>query len=243
MDAVNQSINEALKSGRYFEDALEWYHYKYVYPFAKIAFLLVIAISVTVAFVVACHTINKLLPLHESSAHAISVKDTFGVIPNIHSLAKKEESPQYSLASYLLSHYVMARESYAYKDLDRLQRHVKSSSSPVVYRQYIDIYTNENIQNPKRLYENIINREVEITEIKFIGTRAIPSRALVSFLTRLRKTSMEVLEEKHWVASVNFNLPNIEDIANLETPDLKFVVNNYAVRLASLEQASEKKAR
>ncbi len=146
-------VKDAVADKSYFNDALDWYLFRYVRCVSDRTILI---FSTILSFTVAVFLIQMLqqaFPLVEKSPIYIRAKDESKYYPNLVYLRPKKDSPQkqnfdpqivtvdQAVAKYLLKTYVKEREGYDYRAADANKvntklTHIRNLSSPNEFKKF-----------------------------------------------------------------------------------------------------------
>ena len=224
MEEVNKSIANSIKSGQYFIDARKWYFMEYVYPTIERSFFLLIAsclLFCVMALGIFCQTITS---EDLRGSYIINLPDTIKQVVHLHTLDPKIK-PEQSLNEYMLSYYVMTRESYDFDNIDHqlvALSNVSTTDAFVNFRDYISI---NNVNSPQFLYQKDHTRTITVQNVKTIDN----NHAAVYFTAVVTSQVDNSSESTRWVANISFATSSLEYLLEIRSPRLDFVVTSYAV--------------
>lgn len=232
---INKDIAEKIRDGSYYNDALEWYMRKYIYPISERTLMIMITAVVAVIFLLSASNIKSLITENPSIPFPIKVEDSVDHFSYIKPLAKPSESTQEAVARYLVEDYLMTREEYIPEDVrnNKLKyklKKIKSSSSKQVLEEYKNYMSELNPYSPIVRYGDSTTRNITIKSFKFLGSDATSGKAVVTFEAETQKDGEEAKSKSLWEATVLFRLPDIETVARTGSP-LRFLVKYYKAKL------------
>jgi len=235
MDNENSQLNEAIRTGRYFEEGRKWFATIYVGPIAERTFFLAIAILSVIVFLISLKALMGFIPLSKQVPVVIpAVANSEVMIPRVIPLKKGHESINESITNFLVEHYVVAREGYSPTNFDRNVRFVYGNSSSSVYASY------QTGVDPK-------NAESFAAKLGADGERVITVRSIritpngSSYSARVDFAADMITAEDNvktrWTAKLDFTYTDISvdtvkdenGEEHLATSEPKFQVVNYAV--------------
>ena len=172
MSEVNKSIADAIKSGQYFYDSRNWYYNKYIYPSVERTFFGIICACFI--FVAACMLIFTSTTTSEvlESTYIVDLKDTIKQEAKFVPLDEKIE-PSKALNNYMLSYYVIARESYDFGNLDVQLTKMSNLSTLPVYNQFRNYMSINNVDSPQFVYQKDNLRSIQVTAVKYLSPSSV----------------------------------------------------------------------
>lgn len=229
MDDISRSVAKNVKSGQYFEDARQWYTYKYVGPVTERSTLLVMLVVMGLALCVVSYTFYALYPIKEKIPLIIKSHDAISSDPFIRPLGEDLMYPQKSLAEYLIRDYIENRESYNFEKREKYLLRIKNASSKQVFKQYTTEISITNPQSPVLVYQNGLRRYVEIVSIHFPGGYDMIDRAVVKFKATVEDKKTKQKTTTLYKATMRFSLSDLVYVSKTKSP-FEFIVTNYSVQ-------------
>lgn len=224
MNYIDRSILKSLKSGQYFIDAINWYERKYIFPSTERSILFILALVFLLTSAVTIKYTNKVFPLHEEISFPIISNDIDDFVPIIKKISRPEESIEYSLAKYLLSNYLIIRESYDYYNIETQLNIIKNNSFRKVYEEYAQQLDLSKIDSAIYKYQNNFTRKIEIISAK---SNKDLDTIEIFFNAKVMNYLNQVIEESEWKAEMSFIMSDIDK--EKENNKLNFLVSEYKV--------------
>jgi type IV secretion system protein VirB8 len=231
---VNKAIAEHIDSGKYFEDARDWYISKYVMLFSIRALYAIIALIIGISAHVIFDSARQDYTVKQYP-FSIYAEDELKYFPLIKSIARKKEPINLSVAKYLASQYVELRENYKFsnqvgEEKDKLLMKISSLSTKKVYRDYLNYMDpNLNPDSPLVVYKNVTQRIVSVKEITSPNNKnVIPDNIEVKFEASEIDKEGNIIKT-NWIAEVEFSMSDIDKVFD-KTETLNFIVTKYYVR-------------
>ncbi len=225
MDQTPSQITEKVRSGEYFREAQRAYADMYVDPMSQRYFYLFITLVSLVIFCIVLYAMTLLYPLSPQVPFIYMSQNMDEELPRMSALGSADEKPDYALKRYLVSEYVMRRESYNINALEINVRVVRAMSSPEVYNTWQKELDPANSQSPIAQFERHTIRRVHIVSITQLhdGTFDIVYDALISGDNGQKKL--------RYMANIalRFTEVTVDQNSGKATP-VEFVVTGYQTR-------------
>lgn len=220
---VQQQMKAAIKDGSYFNDAYDWYFFKYLSPICDRTLLVFSGTISAIVIFLLFQMIQQSFPLVEEFPIFYKSKDQAVYVPKLSGLksyyANSSEDDKKEIgrvdeyvARYLLATYVKGREEYDYSKAsiaevnDKFKR-IKDTSAASEYTKFQALMSRNNPLSPLRYFGKNVDRQVQIESIKFIRKepegfasiakdfmiKEIPTQAEVRFKTTL--TNRDAIDE------------------------------------------------
>lgn len=228
-------VKQVYESGKYFNDAYNWYCDRFLSPYSERVFLFFLSVFSLIIVLIVVSIIIKLFPLKETFPVLVHQEDSLLYTPVIKKL--KPENIDYtsneSVARYLAMNYVklLFDNNFSSNDLnvlrDKLEK-IKNFSTKSVYEE-ARLYLND-------LFKENINQRVEIKEIRFVhNSRDIydynRENYRIEFDCKIYKFSGEEIEESKIKILLTFKFNNINyDSRTSSFEPIKFIVNNFIIK-------------
>lgn len=230
VEIKDNNIVQDIDNRKYFENSFDWYANKYLLPVNEYSYVVILAIITIFCCFITGINIKALLSDDKETPIVIQREGDVKTFPVIHSISNSYKTPQESVASYLLSYYLMTREEYIFKDYDYKKnlKRLKRYSSKNVLREYQNFTSKFNPNSLLVKYKYHTNRLIEVNSVSFVKSYGSFKKAKVRF-----KSTEQSLGKKdvvqNWEALINFRLTNVDYISGNDVP-LRFVINYYKVR-------------
>lgn len=181
MDNSYQETYQKIKSGQYYKDAVDWYNIIYIYPHVQRAFFLTITILSVIVSVGGVWSVYTFLPIVAEVPLAVEVEDKSEMYSTIRSLGNKQVPYQdYYVMEYLLTEYIISRESYKYEEVQKNLNFVKTFSTPEIYDYFNNYFNIRNPQSPILRYKqngvvrvNVSSVSVTLPNLKMVKRSTI----------------------------------------------------------------------
>ena len=229
MDDINRSVAHNVKNGQYFKDAREWYVQKYLCPITERTILVIMMSVLLFAAFVTITSIFSTLPIERQVPFIVKVSNSIDYYSVIKRIGINSEDPQRPLTEHLISNYVLGRESYDYSKLEAQKKRVKGSSSKQVYKRFIADLSINNPTSPILLYQQEIQRTVEILSVTLQSSDKSFDSALVKFKATLNNGRTGQKDTSIYSALIAFTISDINEISQTKTP-MQFIVTEYNVQ-------------
>lgn len=243
MSKENRSeITEKIDNGSYYQDALDWYMDKYIYPVTERSFMIILAAFAFISFAFIAINIKSLIVDKTRIPITKYVESSVDTFSNIRHIRNEGESTQNAVARYLLKDYLKTREEYFpeimqdKKKIKKIFRKIKITSIKKEFRKYNFLMNRANIFSPLIRYKNDTTRTVKVQSVIFDNDDASTGRATIMFNDLVTVSNIDNIGEKKeadstsFKARIKFNLPDIVTIAKSGAP-LRFVVSSYEVEV------------
>lgn len=230
-DSVN--IAKLVEEGRYFDDAQNWYHIKYIKMLGYRSYGMIAAVAVLLIALTIAMNLKNVISVVQPLPFLARVADTTQDFPAIRPLSTKDESVQRSIARYLIVRYVSLREYYdpvVMADRARfksIQNQIRSTSMQKVLKDYKHFMNRRNPYSPFVRYGKSTKRQVTVKKIDFIDEGQFSGKVNVYFVATEKRFQKET--KTNWVAEVHYKLSDVYSSYFVGAP-LSFVVSYYAVK-------------
>lgn len=167
MEDEREKATELLKSGRYYDEAMKWYKSRYIFPKTQIAYLLILASASVVFTLVSISGTLSIFPLKDRSEiivkRPLRPNERMAVKP----IGNPREEASIGYLKFMLKEYVIAREEYNPKKLDRDFSFVVETSSDEIFTEYLAIADqNQNPNHPVWQYGTQVIKDISVTKIE-----------------------------------------------------------------------------
>ena len=232
-------VARSIDDRSYFKEGLDWYKEICLMPVCERSYLIIVTVAACFAFAVTVINMQLIADNTEKIPLVVDVKES----SNDGYYTKKlsddiEESPQLSVADFMIRSYIQAMESYSpdLKDNDNMAarlRTVKTMSSKNIFNKYRSYMSMLNTKSPLRRYNTHTSRQADVYAIEYSRDYLFNAHASVYYrVTETPLTPESKLEKPvttRWVADLHFRLSDVESIARSEAP-IKFQVTTYTSR-------------
>ncbi len=218
------SVNDLIAQKKYFDVGFHWYFDKYLSFFwqKRLYFYFFIVSLVTFFIIVKMNT--DVLVDHRVIAPVVTYTDNYDEIAFIRKLQIAGiDDPNILVANYLIEKYIIAMESYDFKNIDEQKMFIKSNSSSFLYMNFDDYMSIDDSSSPILLYgmRDKINVAIKSIDIKS-DESGVPNMANVKFATFKNDV---LLEEKQ--AVIEFYIDNVFNVSKTKDAKFNFLVFKY----------------
>ena len=237
MDDISRSINQYVKSGKYYEDARIWYVNRFIMPVSEKSYLVILVAIYVIVLAVGAYYYSNTHPADPEISYLVFRDDVSKTYAIVKPVGKDKEIPQIGISKYLLESYVENRESYDIKNIHKQLAYVRNTTIPSNYSKYEDMMSINNPSSPMMIYQDLYTKAIKIHKVNLlkssseVGYKLNPAsgsmKAVVYFQSILKNiaTNKDVFEE--YVATIDFNVENIEEIIKEDSKKLGFLVSGY----------------
>ncbi|MFZ9181174.1 MAG: VirB8/TrbF family protein [Rickettsiales bacterium] len=253
----NEFIRDSIHTSKYFDDAKDWYFFRYISPICDRTYLF-IAISVLTILMFIIYQINlAIFPLRIVQPIYIQAKDDIGPYDvNLVKIKPKKGEANYdaniqnfddSVIKFLLVKYIKDREEFDFRkgnvtDLNLKFSVVKNNSSFLEYKNFQKIMSKENRSGPIQYFGKNYFKTVRINNIKFYRKEPtnIAQKLLYFIISPIPyQADIRFQGILHYIDDFGNNISTIENFLakiNYEyqpiykndfQPNLNFMVNKY----------------
>ncbi len=227
MRGLRRSIALHVQNGKYYQDALNWHYAKFVFPFFERAWILVGSVIFGVLTFLMVINVYNVLPILQKKGLLVYTTELHNKSTTTTSLRDEPGYTQDIISKQLLIEYVRAREEYHYDELERQATHVKNNSSTIVYNNFYNYISPNNIDSPILKYKKSAKRTITEPEVTIKpGGKAIAKFKAVTNSVDSDDKEQEVIEESWIEAAISYQINDPEKIVD-NNKDLKFLVTEY----------------
>ncbi|MFV9875728.1 MAG: VirB8/TrbF family protein [Rickettsiales endosymbiont of Dermacentor nuttalli] len=226
MDEINKSLLNYLKSEQYYHDARLWYMRKYIYPILERSLLTFLLLIILTIFLFIIYEVYNQLPLKKIVPIIVRIQNLTEDTSVIYNIDQKDVSPSISLAKYLVSKYVIWRESYSYDNINVQINKIKNNSTKFVFKQFYNSLSLENANSPVLLYQQHIVRSINIESVSLTNQF---QNIIIKFSAKVKDTNRGLEENSLWLANISYDMSDIELIMK-KNAQLNFIVTDYNVQ-------------
>jgi len=222
--------DKASSNTNYYDEALDWFFFKYVNINIYVRYTLI----VTIIFILAAFITYKTAEFDyqvKNYPFPIYFDNEVEYYPKIQSTGIKNENINLSIARYLIINYLKTREEFDSNSLnpeklnERLN-YINNVSSLIVFQKYFKfINIDNNPESPLLKYRYKNSRIIVISDVEFLKNVNVPSYAKVSYKVRSLIDDKETSEEK--VAEINFFMSEINKRFIDSKESINFLITNY----------------
>jgi type IV secretory pathway component VirB8 len=253
----NKEISDNIKSGKYFQNALDYYSFSFLSVFSQrniLIFFSIIIAAITYNFII---IIKLSLPLEKKFDMILFDRSDIGY----KTVLKEIDYPQAKsidekISTYLILEYIKKRENFdfaklQYNDLTKKIHYIKNNSSADEYIKYMSYLNKKNENSPLRNWRKNIKRKIEITDFRFINLEVDISKMtlwekaknkflkVAEYINPQLSSTIEVdytvliykdnkLKEKNeYQNRIEFYFSGIKN--NNYTEELKLIINDYKI--------------
>lgn len=225
MKNISDLKQEYVKSGKYFEDAREWYNFKYLYPLSQRSFLLLICSIYLLLLIGAASILYNLFPLVNQVRYSLNTT-SYQNSANIIKASSLDNNPLASIADVLVKDYLKVRESYNYDDLRKQFTYIQNSSTRIVFRKFSSYMNMDNPDSPVTRYQKYIKKSIDIMAVHYLTDRT----AEITFNSIAKNSSGDIFEDIIWQATIDFEIDDI-NLSLTSGSRFNFVVTGYRLKI------------
>lgn len=228
MDSFSNSLQEYIKSEKYFHDARLWYYNKYINPFFQRSVMLLIVIIVCTIAISSGLFVRSLYPLSSTVPYYITIQNQLD--RKFAQVIKANNFPDDALLSItdiFIRNYVARREAYYFNNIEKQDQFVQNSSTKIVYRDYAVYMSINNVQSPVIRYKHYAKRSVDIISTKYNDDQ---TEVVVKFVSKAVDNNGDIIENMLWQATINYEIDKI-DLNLPPNSKFNFTVTEYQVKL------------
>ena len=253
-----QFIKSSTRDRSYFNDALDWYLFRYIAPICDRTLLIFGAMIAAVVLYFLIQLVEGAFPLVVKDPIFIRAKDQSREFPNLIQLKPKRGNVGYdpeirtadeSFAKYLLSYYVKNREGYDFseaeiEEVNKKFNRIRNLSSASEYRNFQTVMNKDNPNSPIRNFGLDVTKTIEIDSIKFtrndpkdFATQAreylstkIPTEVEIRFTATIKtKNSDEEIKAEKERYLAKINFTFAGIDKGVTNGTVKFAINGYTL--------------
>lgn len=175
-------IKATVADKSYFQDAFEWYCFRYVTPICDRTLLIFGSAVAAVVLFFLVNMIQGTFPLVEQVPIVINSRDQSQYFPNLINLKPTKEQMGYdplittvdeAIAKYLVSLYIKNREGFDFSkaevdDVNKKFIYVKNSSTPDEFKVFQTSMDKDNPQSPINFFGQDVKKSIKILSFNFI---------------------------------------------------------------------------
>lgn len=165
MEEYKNIVNEKIKSGEYFSEALSWYNSRFVRPKTDLIHMSLMAAICIFLFIVSVITFATIFPITKKESFIVSRALNASESIKISALNTNVKNPTLGVLTFLIREYVTSREEYLEERINRNFRFVTELSDENVFDLYMNETDISNPNNPILLYGNQAKIDVKITKL------------------------------------------------------------------------------
>ncbi|NBX53141.1 MAG: hypothetical protein EBT63_05790 [Proteobacteria bacterium] len=228
-------VKESVDSGKYFKDALDWYHLRYITPICDRAYLILTILLLFFMIYVVKTMSDSIFPLvvqqpiFTSAKNAYADKDRFS--PRIVKLKPRQgeagfdpriENFDDSVIKYLLINYVQDREQFDFRkakieDVNKKFNRIKNNSNFREYKNFQIFMSKENPSSPIRFFGKNSKRDIKVTSLKFYRRQPKNfAEKIIFFIANTIPTEADV--------SFAATTTTVDEIGNIKKVNEEFLV-------------------
>lgn len=235
MDDQNRQLSEAIRSGRYYQEARGWFQTVYIGLLSERTFFLLIAVLSIAILLISLRALTTFMPLTERPPAVIKVQTNIDtMIPKLVKIRQGREDVNEALQRFYLEKYVTARESYNVRDFNSNVVFVFGNSASPVYEAYQAEIDPSNAQSYAVTLGETSEREVTIESVKWSGDGE-QRTAEVRFAASINGAEDNV--KSRWTAKLEYTYREFvattvvddEGLERIETTEPQFQVVSYAI--------------
>ena len=232
MDDINRSISQHIKTGKYYEDAKTWYTSRFISPMSERTYLMILLGFYILALAVSGYYYANTNPAQAQVTYMIPAEDISTTYAVVNPAGDSKEKPQIGITKYILSNYVINRESYSY-DAEKIKDQLSFIQYTTVGTEFLKYRTMNSIDNPYSpimVYQDTHKRSIQVKKVDLLSSSSNVQQAMVYFQANLKNIATNQVISEDFVATINFKIDNIEMLMDLKSKTLGFLVTGYNLR-------------
>jgi type IV secretion system protein VirB8 len=227
MDKISRSIDEYLETGEYYQDALEWYNFKYIYPYHQRTFCAFFIIILFVLVFISLYNVMSLFPTVENHFYYLKSNDSISKIRYISEVKEISNDYQENLTKKIIVNYVKTYEQYDYNNLRNQYTGIYRLSDAKVFEQFKNNMDLNNPDSPLHKFGRYRKNRTIITSVVFPQKITKGNNiAIIDIKNTIYGVGVDKNIEEYKQAIVNFQVSDIEEF-DINKPSFKFVVVGY----------------
>lgn len=230
MENIDKSITEMVRSGKYYEDAYEWYADKYLKPSSQRSILALFVLFAVVINYFAFDILSNIDDKNFNPSAMVYIDDTINKRLKLIEPNNIDQDSALAIAEYFLKIYIKKYESYNYSDFQTNNDFIKKYSNRAVLSKYYKYTQLSNIESPINIYQQNGHISVENVKVDFIkNDSGYASQAKIDALLSYYNANDN---SKSYKASkkiyVEFFMTDIEEVLNKQK-SLVFQIRDYRI--------------
>ncbi|MBL3284232.1 Type IV secretion system protein VirB8 [Rickettsiales endosymbiont of Paramecium tredecaurelia] len=209
----------------YIKNSLDWYQSKYLLVVKERVCMYLLACVCCVMTLIIALNLYSAFPLTRKVRAMIVTQDVLRLKSDKTHIT--DSDPDIGVAQFLVTNYLLMRESYDQKNIETQQVFVQKQSSKSVFNKFLQFMSINNPASPIIKYVNN-TRSVEVVDVDVIDDERIN----VIFRALLKDKNNRVLEDITAQAQITFNMNELEKKIYNRNKFL-FVVEDYQTKVIS----------
>lgn len=208
-DTENDTIAKSIEDGTYYAAARSWYSEIFHTPIAQCSYYAILLVLTVLNLYFSFFALTGIFPLNKPIPFTIYSNSVLDDVTRIRRLAESnKEDRNVALMKYLLTSYVINRESYSLDKYELRYRNIWSNSTAQVFDNYKQAVSVTNTQSPYRQYTNLARRLITVDSITY-ETGPLTSHATVIFSSSVVSivTNKEIRHTK-WKTDITYKYTN-----------------------------------
>ena len=232
MNHEQQEVGGLIRSGKYFEEARDWYSALYIGPISERGFFLVILGLAGFVALVSMAALLRFMPVTERPPIILNAADIDNHAPSLKRMRARTAPIEAEVAKFMIAEYVQRRESYSQDDFATNFAFVRAQSDAPTATAYLAVYAPSNPRSPVSILGANGRRIVQISSVS-MGVAAEPAEAVVKFSTELE--GVGTTAKTQWTATLSYYysppkaIESEDPSAEVQVEDPQFKVVKYAV--------------
>ena len=177
-----QETAQLIRSGRYFDTAVDWYAAVYISKISERAIFLIVLLLAIVISLLCVGAFSSLTPIVQPRGILLVNTDIDKWKMSISGLRSKDENMDAAMRKFFISTYVASRESHRGATLNASKAFITAHSDPLVMQAYANEISPQNPQNIAAKLGSGGERVVDITDL-VVNEKSEPHVANVTFVT------------------------------------------------------------
>ena len=226
MEPQRESLQNYIKSGEYFRDAMIWYRLKYINPLSHRSFVFLATMIVCALFTGCIIHIYSLFPVVIKVQYSVDIGSNSNKIVQI--IEPEDESIESTsfITGILIKNYVIARESYSYDNLRNQFIFLQNSSTRIAFRKFYNLMNIDNPHSPVMRYQKNIIVSPTIVSINYPDD----TRAVVKFNSIAKDGAGNITENVLREATIDYEIDKVNP-NRAPGSRFNFTVTDYRLKL------------
>ena len=230
MENIDKSIIQMVKSGKYYQDAYDWYADKYLKPSSQRFILALFALSMLIINYISFITISNIDTENSNPRVIAYVDDAINKQLRLIEPDNIKQDSGLGIAEYFIETYVKKYESYSYKNFQSNIDFIKKYSNMAVLSKYYKYTQLSNIDSPINLYQ--ANGHINVDDIKVSFIRDESGNSSQAQIDALLSYYNPNDQSKNYKANkkiyIDFFMTDIEEVLNKQK-SLIFQIRDYRI--------------
>ena len=220
-----ESYLEYVKSGKYFQNARNWYLKKYITPHVEKSITVIIISFTILLFMGLALNIYYLFPLKLQRRYVSYIKSNSVMSKPVILKANSQNNELDSINEILIKNYVIKKETYNYNNIKNQLLFLQNNSTKLLFKKFYDELSLNNPESKILKFKKKAIRKIFINQIKFLPDNNV----IVSFKAYAAINENNILEDSSWEVQISYE----SDKINTSAPSgskFNFIVTDYQLK-------------